>query len=250
MRALGPGGEPGDQSGSVEFQWMPPAAPPGNIAWPTRPLPPVATFSTNIQVVDFRDLPDSRLIWSYAQGRLLSIPQLSVAVDSTPVGIRVGSLAVDDRSILSVSTTPPFGPLLYAPGNSKSAGLADPNLQVFTRDGAVAQHLLPAVLYRQQVVNTNFPNVSGDVVQCSPLVRSIAWLALRVNAADVIGQLADPLFRWVGPSFPSAPQVDLYLIDTQPVVQGARYQYWLVRFSDLGEPIQTVPCGEVTVKSQ
>ena len=86
-------------------------------------------------------------------------------------------------------------------------------------------------------------------MQCSPLVRSIAWISLFSDARQQFSELTDPLFRWVGPDLVSAPQLDLYLVDTQPVVQGARYRYWLVRFSELGEPIQTVPCGEVTVKS-
>lgn len=248
IRALGPGGEPSGPSRTIEVQWQPPAAPPSNIPWPQRPLPPVASFNSGIQVVDFRDIPDSRLIWTSLPGAAIPIQVRTVAVDTTPVGIRVGSLPVDGRSFFSYSTNPP-GPTFFAPGSSASAGRADPNLQIYKRDGDNTQALLPAVLYRQQVANDRFPNVSGDVIQCSPLIRSVAWLSQRINTADVLGQLVDPLFRWVHPDFQNGSLLELYLVDTQPVVEGARYHYWLMRFSDLGEPIQTVPCGEVTVKT-
>jgi hypothetical protein len=189
------------------------------------------------------------LVWGYT-GDLTQIPVRSLAVDSTPVGIRVGSLAIDnDTAKLGFSGTSPFGPILHTPGSSTTFGRADPNKQVFARDGDTTQHLLPCVLYRAQVANDRFPNVSGDVVQCSPLIRSIAWVSSLINARDAYAELVDPLFRWIGPDYPTVPTLDLYLVDTQPVVQGARYRYWLVRFSDLGEPIQTVPCGEVTVSS-
>ena len=250
IRSVGPNGETGDPSRKVEFQWMPPAAPPANIAWPARPLPPVATFNAGIQAIDFRDLPPSRLIWSYSIGGAASIPLHSVGVDATPIGIRVGSLVVDNaRSKAGFDTVAPFGPLLLTPGGSTTYGKADPNLQTFTRDGDRQQRLLPAVLYRTQVSNERFPDTSGDVVQCSPLIRSIAWKAFRSDGNLLASELIDPLFRWIGPEFPASPQLDLYLVDTQPVVRGARYRYWLVRFSELGEPVQTVPCGEATVKS-
>ncbi len=250
MRALGPGGEPSDQSRVVEFQWQPPSAPPANIAWPARPLPPVAAFNAGIQAVDFRDVPDARLFWGYSQNGDVQIPLRSVGVDSTPVGIRVGSLAIDnDGARANFDPNPPHGPIFRTPSFSTTFGKADPNKQLFTREGDSKQLFLPCVLYRTQVPNGRFPAVSGDVIQCSPLINSIAWVSFPSDGNGSAGELADPLFRWVGPDYPTTPVLDLYLVDTQPAVQGARYRYWLVRFSDLGEPIQTVPCGEVTVKS-
>lgn len=63
--------------------------------------------------------------------------------------------------------------------------------------------------------------------------------------------LADPFFRWVGLDFNAPPlNLELYLVDTQPVVTGARYRYWLVRFdATTGEPIHTVPAGEITIQA-
>ena len=248
LRAIGPDGEPSDPSRSVEFQWQPPAAPPANIAWPARPLPPVVAFNSGIQVIDFRALPASRTVWSYSIGGISSIPLPSVAVDATPIGIRVGSVTVNtDSSKGGFDQNPPKSPIFFASRGSLAYGKVDPNKQVFTREGDAKQALMPCVLYRSQVANDRFPNVSGDVIQCSPLVNSIAWIPALVDGVPVAGELADPLFRWIGPDYPAVPLLDLYLVDTQPVVRGARYRYWLVRFSNLGEPIQTVPCGEVTV---
>lgn len=250
IRALGPGGEPGDPSKFVEFQWQPPASPPANIAWPARPLPPVAAFNPGIQAIDFADVPASRLIWARRSIGITSIATPSVGVDATPVGIRVGSLAIDtDQTSKGFDNVAPLAPVFVAPPGTATHGAADPNQQLFKRAGDAKQLLLPCVLYRTQVANDRFPNVGGDVVQCSPLVRSVAWVAGRVNGVAVAAKLVDPLFRWIGPDYPTVPTLDLYLVDTQPVVRGARYRYWLVRFSDLGEPIQTIPCGEVTVKT-
>jgi hypothetical protein len=196
-------------------------------------------------------LPTQRLLWGPANNNgAVIILQPSISVDSTPVGIRVGSLAIDnDAARAGFDTAAPFGPIFYTPNTSRTLGKADPNQQVFSGETDPAQKLLPCVLYRQQVANDNFSSVSGDVIQCSPLIRSIAWQPGQVNSQVNYSELTDPFFRWVGPDLANAPTLDLYLVDTQPVVIGARYRYWLERFSDLGEPTQTVPCGEVTIAS-
>jgi hypothetical protein len=247
LRSLGPGGEISDTSLNVEFQWLPPAPPPAAIAWPARPLPPVASFNPGIQVIDFSTVSQNRLNWT-GVGPNGEPAKPSLSAVETPVGIRVGSLTIDnDQAKRGFSTQAPNGPVFYAPANSKTYGKADPNLQLFTRDGDLSQKLLPSVLYRQQVSNAAFPSVSGDVIQCSPLIQSVAWLpemqAIGANAA----QLADPYFRWIGPDGLQVPLLDLYLVDTQPVVSRARYRYWLVRFNSFIEPVQIILCGEVEV---
>ena len=60
-------------------------------------------------------------------------------------------------------------------------------------------------------------------------------------------ELVDPFFRWVRAGL-HLVSLELYLVDTQPLVGGARYRYWLMRFDARGEPVQTVPCGEVTIR--
>ena len=126
-------------------------------------------------------------------------------------------------------------------------GRHDPNSQCFVSPVNAADKLLPCVLYRQQVVSDAFTAVSGDILQCSPLLSKIAWI--RTDNSPRLAELADPYFRWAGPAPNDFPGLlDLFLVDTQPVTAGARYRYWLVRFdAKTGEPKQTVPCGEVTI---
>jgi len=245
LRALGPHGEPSEISRTVDFQWQAPAPPPADIAWPVRPLPPVAAFNAGIQLVDFSSFSLEQLGWA---GSVL------IDENATPVGIRVGSLATDSGQLLWGFTgggadPGPF-PSLAAGAASKMFGKLDPNQQVFTQTSDSSQSLLPCVLYRQQVANSAFPQVSGDVVQCSPFLFGVAWADLSRTKDAQAAALLDPFFRWVAPQGPGSPQVDLYLLDTQPVIGGAAYRYWLVRFSNFGEPIQTVPCGTITIRSQ
>ena len=41
----------------------------------------------------------------------------------------------------------------------------------------------------------------------------------------------------------------LYLRDQQPVIAGARYQYFVVRFNSKHEPQETIPAGMVEIPS-
>ena len=242
LRALGACGELGEFSRNVRFHWQPPHVP-GQITWPARALPTVGAFHSGITVVDFRDVPSQRLIWD-----LNAVPpHPSVFTDETPVGIRVGSLDVGGGSLYF------FGnhnlPAFYPTNGTTAQGRHDPNSQLYRHATDATQHLLPCVLYRQQVASTAYPDVSGDVVQCSPLIRKIAWS--HPDQIQAAAELTDPFFRWVGAAPNDNPKLlELFLIDTQPVVTGARYRYWLLRFDEsTGEPVQTVPCGEVTIQS-
>ncbi len=245
--ALGPNGERSAPSRSAEFQWKAPPPPIPDIAWPQRPPPPVAEFNAGIQAVDFSTFTAQRLVWPTIG--IVSPP--SVNPDETPVGIRVGSLSfspTDPPQFGWNGQGNPMGPILGANDLQSVYGTLDPNQQVYTKSGDRQQSLLPFVLYRQQVANAAFPQVSGDVIQCSPYVNSIASARSGLARRFVEVQLIDPFFRWIAPDSSSPnPSVDLYLVDTQPVITGAAYRYWLVRFN-LGEPIQTVPCGVVTIQ--
>jgi hypothetical protein len=45
-----------------------------------------------------------------------------------------------------------------------------------------------------------------------------------------------------------ASSFDLYLLDTQPVLAGAAYQYFLVRFDPVTkEPVQVIPAGQACI---
>jgi hypothetical protein len=127
----------------------------------------------------------------------------------------------------------------------ESAGSCS-NIQLVTSSITLATDRLgadfmPVVLYRQQVANFLFPNVSGDVVQVSPLIESISFDPPGGNYT----YLTDPFFTL---SFPGQGQDwNLILKDTQPVVVGARYRYAFVRFQDNHELEEVIPLGEVEV---
>ena len=256
LRALGTGGECGDASSKIEFSWVAPAGPLPSIAWPARSLPPVAAFNPGIVAVDFNDIPKAQRFWGiYNPNGLLGFRTDSVDVFKTPVGIRVGSVTASETTQqFDNDSFHGFGltgtALALTPGLSTVFGRADPNTQLYRHATDLTQSLLPFVLYRQQVASAVFPVVSGDVIQASPLISKVAS-RLYYSPDQIVGaELADPFFRWVR-NDPDANThaTDLYLVDTQPVVTGAAYRYWLTRFNNLGEPIQTIPCGTVTVKT-
>jgi hypothetical protein len=124
--------------------------------------------------------------------------------------------------------------------------LADP-MQWIYQGNSNAQPLFPVMLYRYQVPNLFYPQVSGDVVQVSPLMESIPYIVVPIpNTTQTITQILDPFCRYV--YLPATGIYELYLLDTQPVVINASYRYLLVRFDpQTKEPIQVIPTNPVTV---
>ncbi len=109
--------------------------------------------------------------------------------------------------------------------------------------------LLPAVLYRQQVASERFPEANGATVQVSPMLREIAW---GVDGGDY-SEIRDPFIGVVTRYGGNAPDsggkwLDFFLLDTQPVVKGARYRYTLLRFdAGNGEILESIDAGEVLI---
>jgi hypothetical protein len=108
------------------------------------------------------------------------------------------------------------------------------------------ESLLPAALYRLQVANNRYPGVSGDVVQVSPLIEDIAYQSVTDPTSPVRTKLRDPFFTVCSEAAP--PSIcGLYLLDTQPVLRGARYRYFLVHFGANHEIAQIIPTNDVDV---
>ncbi|QJE94359.1 hypothetical protein [Luteolibacter luteus] len=111
-----------------------------------------------------------------------------------------------------------------------------------------SRRMLPVVLYRQQLyrmaqgVNTAVPN--ADLVQVSPMINSIAWRTINGRAVMV-----DPYVRAVRryPINGAYPALSIVIYDTAPVTTGATYAYYLVHFSQDGEPDLIHPCGNVFI---
>ncbi len=109
------------------------------------------------------------------------------------------------------------------------------------------ESLLGVVLYRYQVPNLLFPRVSGDVLQVSPLMESIAFESGSFAGQNVT-VIRDPFIRLLQEPNADPTQRGIYLLDTHPVVEGARYRYVLVRFRGLThEPVEIVSTQPVDV---
>ena len=135
--------------------------------------------------------------------------------------INAGNVDVKDHGSLNSALYPPVAP------------------------DASGDRLLPLVLYRYQVANAIFPNVSGDLIQVTPLMETIA-LAERVGPGGPYMAVKDPFVRIIGQSFPE-PKFPIYLLDTQPVMKRATYGYVAVRFGRDGEIASVHPLPPVTV---
>jgi hypothetical protein len=156
-----------------------------------------------------------------------------------PVGVRIAS-------ILGANPFEEFyqqdGAYIFAPtSGSANFNRHDPNAHVLAPIGNKTTQVLGVVMYRQQVANTLFPMVAGDTLQVSPLVKKIAWAA-TTYAGRTGALLADPFFAIQTAGSP-IPTPHLWLLDTQGVVEGARYHYYLVCFGKDGEITQTIDAG-------
>ena len=105
----------------------------------------------------------------------------------------------------------------------------------------------------------NFPRVSSDVIQVSPLLEKIAYrLRPYPEFNGLQGEAMDLLIGRSGESeegkVPGEPVREgalslhgLYFLDQQPVMSGARYRYFVMRFKQNRELDQIIPAGEVTI---
>jgi hypothetical protein len=111
----------------------------------------------------------------------------------------------------------------------------------YLQEGATA--LMPFMLYRRQIACNRFPEVSGQVVQVSPLIERIAT---DVSAGQT--RVIDP-FIVIGPRPPATAgsRHDICVRDNMPVIAGATYQYMMVLFDDRGEIRETILLAPLTI---
>jgi hypothetical protein len=132
-------------------------------------------------------------------------------------------------------------------------GAVNPMSLLFTNQSG--SNIFPLMLYRCQVPNTRFPNVSGDIVQVSPLMENISYQITNfcINFGSQTVCYTNSLLRDSYIVYDLYPITDLinlfymYLPDTQPVVSGARYRYLVVRFRKNGEIAEVIPTNEMEV---
>ncbi|MCC7376800.1 MAG: hypothetical protein IT581_19225 [Verrucomicrobiales bacterium] len=239
-------GNLGAASGIQRFAWKRPVANADrDVPWPRRPLPPVQSTHPLVAAVL---LQTNQVLW----------PANS---NTAPVGVRIGRIDLGQRELVGdlLGLSPgDRGGLLLRTFSTRTALGAGKDLEFFlfpdTRSLPTRESFRPVrvVMYRQQVTNAEFPRVSGDVVQVTPLVGKIAAAALADGSGFEFLDPALGLTLHLAPRDPEvnvsrAPGIDVHLLDEHPVVRGARYRYWLVHFDGQGEPDQTLPAGEVEV---
>ena len=210
------------------------------VPWPDRPLPPQGEFHTGIQAAH------------------LALTKLNPWKGNA---VRIGEY--EDPAFNGTNTIN----IVEQGGNG---GIGNPSVGVFFNksgqldleqslytndlvanaelDEAIPGLILPVALYRVQVPNTNFPAVSGDIVQVSPMMEKIAQITSGPNKA-----ITDPfiaiLHQSDSPLTGTAAQYDhdIFLLDRQPVIKGATYKYILVRFSPTKEIERVIVTNTVDV---
>ncbi|NDV61055.1 hypothetical protein G0Q06_01180 [Puniceicoccales bacterium CK1056] len=222
VRAIGPSGSTGPFSNVEEFTWNPDSSSVvsgPDVPWPALGLPFIQNnFNDGILA---RTVPE----WLFDGG-----------------AVRVGLLNYAGFDFSPNGENPSD---FFFPPN-----VLDPLSAFYKNDKGEA--LFPFVLYRFQVENSEYPVVSGDVYQVSPMMESIPTV-IEVNPSFGASthRNYDPfIFVAQNEDIPGASSFiyDLLMKDTQPVISGASYRYLIVRFDPVSkEIVEVIPTNTVTI---
>lgn len=215
VRAIGVTGGEGGWSSVETFRWNTVATEGPQVPWPARSMPLIqeALFHSKLQARYLNPKPYFRF------GGLGSVGVQIGEIPENLIGLKQGKA----REI-------------------KLETLENPMNYLFPNASSPDQTTLPFVLYRYQVASAVFPQVSGDVVQVSPMMETIAYGTNVNNAATIY----DPYVA-VSREHDSGAW-GLFVLDTQPVVRYATYQYLLVRFDEKTKEMdRIIPAGTVMI---
>lgn len=241
----------------------PPVIPPPGVAWPQRPLP---GYLTNLYptVAAYPLIGLSLNPYNYFV--VTNVGDQTFGYEVTfPVngvrwlpGVRIGDLAkpVNGAEGLRVTVAEIAAHLETGLDYDWSVyyyaqlGVSNP-LQSITKDSK-GKSVLPAVLYRTQIPNLLFPRVSGDLIQVTPQMGGVAHQGVPGHPENCF--VGDPfIYPYELNATASLNGVTnefhfsgLFLLDTQPRLIAATYFYLLVRFNEVGEVRDVLPCGEYT----
>jgi hypothetical protein len=240
LRALTTTGCLGEKSVTRSFTWKP-IPEDQRVPWPARPVPAPAPFNDSIRPEEIiplagfspRDMTGDEFALAVRIGReelFTSYDNLVKSILQTPQGQR----PVFDNAYLGRFA---FESMVYPFAKGPA--------------GRQSEKLFPVVLYRKQEPTLLYPDVSGDLLQCSPLVETI-----QTSQAILLNGKRQTVFddNALSLTFTSDVMGDhmaftLYLLDTQPYVRGAKYHYYLVRFTRDGEIQQVIDAGAIEVQA-
>lgn len=221
VQAVSDAGAVSGPSNLQTYQWLPDAddtvvGP--NVPWPARPLPNLnSTFNEGVEAILYPD--------GVFDGGL----------------VRIGRVLFGDQEIPPPSQD----------GTSEFSlpfTVVDPLDVVF--ENSLGEKLTPFVLYRFQVPNAEYAEVSGDVYQVSPLIESFAMEKLDFPATgDTYWKNYDS-FLAASPSHPKdwPDHIDIFVKDTSPIITGATYRYLIVRYDPVTHEIaEVIPTNLITV---
>ena len=281
--AVDKAGEVNPDSNAEVFTWQ--ASDPGvgpDVPWPARPLPSLNLFHPRVAAVRLHDSVYPGV--GISIGEFTSKQWVQRDDKGTPTidsreqegGGAAGADNNNDTTLDLVRLVPNLDVATNV-GNSRGgfgnvddvfddvAGILIPSAPLelhdsFTLRPKIDPHALlyqntdgeiifPVVLYRTQIPNEFYPKVSGDVIQVSPLMEEIAYDWIADAVFGDVTEIRDPFLVATPPiNFGNAVLPGfIFLKDTQPVVEGARYLYLLVRFGDDGEIKEIVPTNAVTI---
>ncbi len=288
IRSIGPTGGVSGPSKAWDFTWRTPKPPPEpgvepKVDWPARPLPEAYSGGAYTPAIAV----NQQTFWNYdfyptGGGNTFIWPQAPRAqvtsADPEPItlyqrGVLIGEITASNTAFGAYIASrkegnhSPHQCVFYDLGELR--GRYDPNQHLARKNGSPSETILPAVLYRRQVPSEDFPDVTGDVIQVSPLVQHIACqqptpgVLLMKDPFIGIEAVGDRTVEWaklfdagqstyytIGDytSTTSLARLRLYLLDTQPVIVGARYEYFVVRFDDsTGEIKETINAGTTLI---
>jgi hypothetical protein len=210
IKPVGADGTPAPDSKNSKlekFLWNTPTVAQGpQVPWPARPLPAVATNNFPSWVTP------------------VFINNTNITTNFVGVGIVVGSVAS-------------AGHPRYTLGQP---AVLDQTLDPLTHiaKDQNGDSLFPLVVYRYQETNQFFPIASGDLTQVTPMMESIAYTVGNDPIFGTSALIYDPFIDVYSASLLNLPDLGgagvarnaLTLLDTQPVLIGAKYRYLLVRF--------------------
>jgi hypothetical protein len=223
------------------------------VPWPRRPLPPTrSNFTSGSPGFAALRIKNGDLNGT----NNADFNGIGVAIGTTSVAVKSGSSvalgrkawingATDPDSLLFKDTEtdlPILGQVVISGTTVRPPGIEMPFF-------LIGQPAVSAVLYRQQIPSAAFPQPPGDIIQVTPLIDGIEYNTFTDLITAPPGPVTIPGTRLDDPFiglFPYGTGQGLFLLDTQPIISGATYQYFLVRFDEYGEMIEVLPTNPVT----
>ncbi|MCC5838694.1 MAG: hypothetical protein JJT96_01110 [Opitutales bacterium] len=245
IRSIGPSGRASVDSNIVRIGGTltaPPPDPEAQVPWPARQMEGLGGNPLAVALAGYR-------------ARFVEI------FPDTTFHFRGGAIRIGRTNMPSMFQAnnpilPPSGPPWHF-----TIGHLSPELQLFgVPDLALIREgdrgLLPIVVYRYQVPGGDFPEVSGDIYQVTPLMRNIAAEYVPEGALPGGGNefvqtpywaIFDPYIAVVPGTGSNPNDWDIVLIDPQSTVRGAHYRYLIARFDDEGELLAIYPTNILEV---